>query len=88
MAQPSMKSPLPVSRRGLYDIVDDVDVPLICPTRQAQKRLFGAPTFKMETVGVGVQPANDPSDRKEAVNVFRRYRARDPVRLVLCGKPS
>jgi len=32
-----MKCPLPVSRRGLYDTCDDVDVPLICPTRQAQK---------------------------------------------------
>jgi hypothetical protein len=27
-------------RRGLYDIRDDVDMPLICPTRQAQKQ-FG-----------------------------------------------
>jgi hypothetical protein len=37
IAPPPMKSPLPVSRRGRYDIGDDVDVPLICPTRQAQK---------------------------------------------------
>jgi hypothetical protein len=34
------KNPLPIFRRGLYDIRDDVDVPLICPTRQAQKQ-FG-----------------------------------------------
>jgi hypothetical protein len=32
---PKTKNPLPVSRRGLYDIGDDVCVPLICPTRQA-----------------------------------------------------
>jgi hypothetical protein len=32
-----MKSPLPICRRGHYDSGDDVDVPLICPTRQAQK---------------------------------------------------
>jgi hypothetical protein len=37
IALPSIKSPLPVSGRGLYDIGDDVDVPLICPTRQAPK---------------------------------------------------
>jgi hypothetical protein len=36
-APAAMKSPLPVSRRGRYDIGDDVDVPLICPTRQAQR---------------------------------------------------
>jgi len=40
IAPASMKCPLPVSRRGLYDTCDDVDVPLICPTRQAQKQ-FG-----------------------------------------------
>src|SRR4029079_17929310 len=31
------KSPLPVSRCGPYDVGDDGDVPLICPTRQAQR---------------------------------------------------
>jgi len=35
------KNPLPIFRRGLYDIRDDVDVPLICPTPQAQKQ-FGS----------------------------------------------
>jgi len=36
IASSQTKSPLPVSRRGPYDIGDDPDVPLICPTRQAQ----------------------------------------------------
>src|SRR5260370_191867 len=40
------KSPLPISRRGLYDIGDDVGVPLICPTRQVGGEFwFGARTF-------------------------------------------
>jgi hypothetical protein len=33
-----MKNPLPVFRRGFYDVGDDVNVPLICPTRQAPMR--------------------------------------------------
>jgi hypothetical protein len=37
IAPPPTKCPLPVSRRGRYDIGDDVDLPLICPTRQAEK---------------------------------------------------
>src|SRR5439155_9473661 len=36
-----MKNPLPILRRGLYDIGDDVSMPLIRPTRQAQN-LFGS----------------------------------------------
>jgi len=43
MASPQIKSPLPVSRRGPYDIGEDLDVPLICPTRQAWKNRFGTP---------------------------------------------
>jgi hypothetical protein len=35
-----MKSPLPISRRGLYDIGDNVGAPLICPTRQVGERVL------------------------------------------------
>src|SRR5882757_3100954 len=35
-----MKSPLPIFRRGLYDIGDHVSVPLICPTRQVGEQFF------------------------------------------------
>jgi hypothetical protein len=38
-----IKTPLPISRPGLYDIGDNVGVPLICPTRQVSGRFrFGA----------------------------------------------
>jgi hypothetical protein len=40
------KNRLPISRRGRYDIRDDVDVPLICPTRQAPERSGRASPLK------------------------------------------
>jgi len=52
IASPQTKSPLPVFRRGPYDIGDDGDVPLICPTRQAQK-IRPAHQRQMEALGVG-----------------------------------
>jgi len=41
-----MKKPAADLPARAYDIGDDEDVPLICPTRQAQKNWFGASTFK------------------------------------------
>jgi len=35
-----MKNPLPISRRGLYSLVDRVNLRLICPTSQACKRFI------------------------------------------------
>jgi hypothetical protein len=55
-----LKSPPPISRRGLYDIGDNVGVPLICPTRQVGEHFwFGARTFERnECVGrLAVQPS-------------------------------
>jgi hypothetical protein len=46
------KNPLPIFRRGLYDISDDVNVPLICPTRQVQEAILLKPRGKSnELVG-------------------------------------
>jgi hypothetical protein len=61
-------------------------MPLICPTRQAPK-ICSAHRLSIGNLGRWSAQANDSSDRKEAVDVFRRYRARDPVRPVLCGRP-
>jgi hypothetical protein len=49
------KNPLPIFRRGLYDIRDDVDMPLICPTRQAQKQF-----------GLAHRQSNGPVGRRAA----------------------
>jgi hypothetical protein len=35
-----MKNPLPISRRGLYSLVDGVNLHLICPTSQARDGLL------------------------------------------------
>src|SRR3954468_11282900 len=84
IAPPETKSPLPVFRCGPYDIGNDVDVPLICPTRQAQKALRHT-DIKWKLWAL---ERNALSDRTEAVDVLCRYRPRGPVRLVLCSKPS
>jgi hypothetical protein len=48
------KNPLPIFRRGLYDISDDADVPLICPTRQVRELLSFAPVRKQEQAAPGI----------------------------------
>jgi hypothetical protein len=55
IALPQTKSPLPVSRRGPYNNGDDGDVPLICPTRQAQKNLVGNTGIKGKALDVGAR---------------------------------
>src|SRR3981189_3813481 len=86
------KNPLPVSRRGLYDICDDVVLPLICPTRQALcdlvwPILVWRIDIYAKSLDAGWQIGRPP-ERKEAIDVFRCYRARNPVGPVPCGKPS
>ena len=63
-----MKNPLPIFRRGLYDIGDDVDVPLICPTRQVQF-CSGRVEDQTNLLGVG-RHGNVVSNRKEASMYF------------------
>jgi hypothetical protein len=43
-------------RRGHCDIGDDVNVPLICPTRQVRERLSFAPTQEQERATLSAQP--------------------------------
>src|SRR5437879_11989700 len=65
-----MKNPLPILRRGLYDIGDDVSMPLIRPTRQAQKFVW----FSARTIGrthwALRRQSNASSDCKEASMYF------------------
>jgi hypothetical protein len=50
------KNPLPIFRRGLYDISDDVNVPLICPTRQVREHLsFSRATQQQEQAAPSAQ---------------------------------
>jgi hypothetical protein len=46
-----MKNPLPIARRGLYSLVDDVNLRLICPTSQACRRLITT-TGRIATLAV------------------------------------
>src|SRR5258708_40316488 len=64
-----MKSPLPIFRRGLYDIGDHVGMPLICQTRQVGEQfLFRRADIRTKrnfwTVGRG---ANGPSDGRPSM---------------------
>src|SRR3954467_11505021 len=76
-------------RRGLYDICDDANVRLICPTRQVAKaNQIQHSEFENKIVGPWMaQPAAQPSARRLS-DVLRCCRAHDSVGLVLCGKPS
>jgi hypothetical protein len=81
------KNPLPIFRRGLYDIGDDVDVPLICPTRQVQEAVLLRPRGKSNEL-IGRRTARQRRiESQGGVDVFRCCHARDLVRLVLCGRP-
>jgi hypothetical protein len=44
-----------VYRRELDDIGDDEDVPLICPTRQAQKNWFSTSAFRWKLWANGIR---------------------------------
>src|SRR5258708_20310803 len=83
------KNPRPVFRCGLYDIGDDANVHLIFPTRQAPatRPRLSASAFKRNHWAPD-DIAAGPTERKEAIDVFRCSAARDPVGLLLSPKPS
>ena len=72
-----MKKPAAGFRRGLYDLGDGVNVPLICPTRQAPTQIRLELATSKPNRWTLMSTAGGQLERKEAFDVFRCCRAHD-----------
>jgi hypothetical protein len=75
------KKPAAVSRRELYNLCDNIDVPAIRPTCQARVFFSSAHRMKLRVSGYTANASG-------TVDVFRRCCASDFIRPVLCCRPS